>query len=56
MAHEDIYKNADKIEGSLTLPQMAMELLQTHERSLNPPYKREMVYTEANKIISRNVK
>ena len=56
MSHENIYKNASKIESSMSLPEMAIELLQTHERSLNPPpYKREMVYSEVSNIISRNI-
>lgn len=53
MSHEDVYKNADKIEGQMTLPEMAMQLLEIHQRSLNNPHKREMVYTEVSNIISR---
>ena len=51
MEHEDIYKNALKIESKMTLPEMAQELLDVHERSMNPPYKREIIYTEVSKQI-----
>lgn len=57
MPHDKVYENASKIESKMTLPEMAMELLQIHERSVNPPLgKRDMVYTECSNIISRNVK
>ena len=56
MPHDDVYKNAAKIESKMTLPEMAKELLEVHERSKYPKYKREIVYTEASKVIKSEVK
>lgn len=56
MPHDEVYTNAAKIEGSMTLPDMARELLEVHERSRNPVYKREVVYTEASKVVNSNMK
>ena len=36
MAHEKVYENAKKIEGSLTLPDMAKELMEVHYASQAP--------------------
>lgn len=38
MPHEKVYENARKIEGAMTLPEMANELLRTHFRATNPPF------------------
>ena len=56
MSHDEVYANADKIESKMTLPEMARELLEVHERSKYPKYKREIVYTEASKVIKSEVK
>lgn len=56
MPHDEVYANAAKIEGKMTLPEMAKELLEVHERSKYPKYKREIVYTEASKVIKSEVK
>ena len=52
MSHEEVYRQADKIEGQMTLLEMAQQF---HQRSLNPVYKREMTYTEVSNIISRKI-
>ena len=54
MDHDKIYENAAKIEAAMTIPEMARELLDIHDRSMNPPYKREITFTEASNIISSN--
>ena len=56
MPHNEVYANAAKIEGKMTLPEMAKELLEVHERSKYPKYKRDIVYTEASKVIKSEVK
>lgn len=56
MPHDEVYANALKIESKMTLPEMAQELLEVHERSKYPKYKREIVYTEASKVIKSEVK
>lgn len=56
MDHDKIYEEALKIEGKMTLPEMAQELLEVHKRSMNPPYKREITHTEYSNIISQNIK
>jgi len=56
MSHDKVYENASRIEQTMTLPEMAQELLDVHDRSLNPPHKREIVYTESSNIISNNIK
>lgn len=56
MDHEKVYENAAKIESKMTLPEMAMELLDTHAKAMNPVCKpRDMVHTEVSNIISRKV-
>lgn len=56
MDHEKVYDIAAKIEESMTLPQMAKVLLDTHERAMNTPPKRDIKYTVASKVISTSVK
>ena len=56
MPHDQVYMNAAKIESKMTLPEIAQELLDVHDRSMNPPYKREIIHTEASNIISENHK
>lgn len=56
MPHDQVYRMADKIEGEMTLPQMADKLLQVHEASLHPRPKRDWKHTTASKIISSKVK
>lgn len=55
MDHDKVYENAAKIEGAMTLPEMANQLLEVHARSMNPPYKRDIVHTEYSSIISRKI-
>ena len=56
MPHDEVYANAAKIESKMTLPDMAKELLEVDQRSKYPKYKREIVYTEASKVIESNIK
>lgn len=56
MPHDEVYANADRIESKMTLPEMAQELLDVHDRSMHPQYKREMVYTEVSKVIKSEIK
>ena len=51
MPHDEVYATAVKIEGKMTLPEMAKELLEVHERSKYPIPKRDVVYTEVSKVI-----
>lgn len=56
MPHDQVYANASKIESKMTLPEMAQELLDVHERSMNPPFTRDMKHTEISNVIKREVK
>ena len=56
MPHDEVYRNAEKIESKMTLPEMALELLEIHERSKNPISKRDVVYTETSKVITDVIK
>lgn len=56
MPHDEVYKNADKIESSMTLPEMAQQLMEVHQRSQNPQYKRQWTYTEASKVREQRIK
>ena len=51
MPHDEVYANAAKIESKMTLPEMAIELLEIHERSKYPIPKREVTETIASKVI-----
>ncbi len=56
MAHGKVYRESDKIEGKMSLPQMAHLLLQTHEKSLYPTHRRVITHTTAAKVVSSTVK
>ena len=56
MAHGKVYRESDKIEGKMSLPQMAHLLMQTHMKSMYPEHRREVVYTRASKVISQVIK
>lgn len=56
MPHGKVYRESDKIEGKMSLPQMANLLMQTHMKSLYPSPKREITYTTASKVINSNIK
>ena len=56
MDHEKVYKMAAHIEESMTLPQMAKVLLDTHDRAMNPVHRREMTHTRAGNVISSHIK
>lgn len=55
MPHAQVYKNADKIEGSMSLPEMAMKLLEAHEKTLIPAKPKTKI-VEVEKIISQSIK
>lgn len=56
MEHEQVYKNANKIESQMSLPEMAQLLLDTHEASLHQKHHREITHTKASNVISVNVR
>ena len=56
MPHGKVYRESDKIEGKMSLPQMAHLLMQTHIKSMYPEHRREITYTTASKIISQIIK
>ena len=56
MDHQKVYEEAKRIESKMTLPEMAVELLQVHQRSKNPPHRMEIVQTEYSNIISQTIK
>ena len=56
MPHGKVYRESDKIEGKMSLPQMAHLLMQTHQKSMYPEHHREITYTVASKVISQVIK
>ena len=56
MPHGKVYRESDKIEGKMSLPQMAHLLMQTHVKSMYPVHRREIMYTTASKVISQVIK
>lgn len=57
MEHEDVYKNASKIESKMGIPQMIGLLAETQRRVMSaPPKPMEMQYTTASKVVSQTIK
>ena len=56
MPHGKVYKTADKIEGGMSLPEMAKLLLDTHEASQYVKHEREIIHTTSSKVVSTNIK
>ena len=56
MPHGKVYRESDKIEGKMSLPQMAHLLMQTHMKSMYPEHRREIMHTTVSKVISQVIK
>lgn len=56
MDHPKVYSESRKIEGNMSLPEMAKLLLDTHERAQNVVPKREITYTQSSKVVTSNIK
>ena len=50
MPHGKVYRESDKIEGKMSLPQMAHLLMQTHMKSQYPEHRREITHTFASNV------
>lgn len=50
MPHPKVYREAARVEGKMSLPEMAELLMEAHMKSLYPTPRREMTYTEASKV------
>lgn len=56
MDHDKVYREADRIESKMSLPEMAHTLMQAHERSRYPIHRREITHTVASNVISTSIK
>lgn len=56
MDHDKVYSEAAKIEGKMSLPEMADLLMQAHMRSQYPVHRRQITHSTASKVISSNIK
>lgn len=57
MPHGEVYKQADKTESQMSLPEMAQTLMNAHEMAQQTAKnKREWTYTKATKIIKSQIK
>lgn len=51
-----VIRDSHKIEGRMTLPQMAQLLLDTHAKAQAQPKRRQITYTTASKVTRRVIK
>lgn len=56
MPHSKVYPMTDRIEGKMSLREAGETFLKAHDRMINPIRTREIVRTEASKVVSSNVK
>lgn len=56
MDHDKVYSEAAKMEGKMSLPEMADLLMQAHMRSQYPVHRREITHTTASNVISSSTK
>lgn len=56
MPHGKVYETTDKIEGKMSLLEMADLLTKTHMRMQYPQHQREIMHTVSSKVVSSNIK
>jgi hypothetical protein len=52
MPHGAVYRESDKLEAKMSLPQAARLLMETHHRMVNPKYERQTMQTVCSKVVS----
>ncbi len=56
MSEEEVQRRSIEIEGSMSMPEMADMLMQTHVEVMSSPMKRVIKHTTASKVVSSIMK